>query len=332
MEASKETQTTQETSAPAEQATSQAAGSASAETAQATSQPEGQGVAETNQAAPAWQPNYKFKVKDKELELDEMFKPWIKDEVTEKKLKELHEKAYGLDEVKADRASLKEKWQESSQKLSQVEESIKTIGSYARKGDYNTFFSLLNIPKEKIIQYAIEELKYAELPPEQRAAIDQQRKLQLDYEAQGFEKDSLQKQMEELVAKQATFELSQELAKPEVASASAAFDARLGKPGAFRSEVIRRGQYYETVHKVSPPVGQLVAEVLSFVGVPAAQPPQSVQATPTQTAPGQVPVKQEEKPVISSFSGASTKSPVQKVPSSIEELRAIRQQKAQQTL
>jgi hypothetical protein len=49
---------------------------------------------------PVYTPNTKFKVMDKEHEFDAWLAPHIKDAETEKKAKELYEKAYGLDYVK----------------------------------------------------------------------------------------------------------------------------------------------------------------------------------------------------------------------------------------
>jgi hypothetical protein len=117
---------------------------------------------------------------------------------------------------------------------------------------------------------------------------------------------------------QAKQELVSEMSRPEVTQAIATFDARLGKPGAFESEVIRRGQYYEQVHKVSPPASQLVQEVLAFVG----SKPQAPQTTASQVVHAQA-----EKPVIPTFAGGSQKSPTQKMPSSIDDLKRLRQQR-----
>jgi hypothetical protein len=127
-----------------------------------------------------------------------------------------------------------------------------------------------------------------------------------------------------MVQRQAEMELGQELAKPEVVSAITAYETQLGKVGAFKAEVIRRGQYYEAVHKISPPASQLVQEVLALVGVQA-QTQQGSQAA-SQSTPSQVVQNQQAKPVISSFQGGGAKSPAKKVPTSIEDLRKMRQQ------
>lgn len=285
---------------------------------------QGTGTAEAKQqAAPSFAPNFKFKVKDKELEFDDFVKPIVKTKDVEQKIKDLYEKAHGLEEVKTARETFKTQAEEWKGKFTTVEQSLQTLGGYVKKGDFGTFFQALNIPKEKIIQYAIEELKYQELPADQKAAIDAQREQQHALEQTGTQNQQLQQQMAQLVQQQATFELNQEFAKPDVASTIAAYDTRLGKAGAFKAEVIRRGQYYEAVHKISPPASQLVQEVLNLIGVQA-QAQQGTQASSNET-PSQVVHNQQQKPVISSFQGGGAKSPTRKVPSSIDDLRKMRE-------
>lgn len=269
-------------------------------------------------ASGAWRPSFKFKVKDKELEFDDFVKPIIKTRDVEQKLKDIYEKAHGLDEVKASRETFKSQAEEWKNKVGQVESSLQTLGTYVKKGDFRSFFETLNIPKEKIIQFAIDELKYQELPTEQRQQIETQRQQQAEFELAQSYNQTLQTQMGQMVQRQAEMELSQELSRADIAGNIQAYDARLGQAGAFKSEVIKRGQYYEAVHKISPPANQLVAEVLNIIGMQAQQGMQ-------QSAPGQVLQNQQAKPVISSFVGGGAKSPARKAPTSIDDLRKMRQ-------
>lgn len=301
-----------------------------AQTAQATGAgndgavSQGTGTGAQNDPTQAWKPSFKFKVKDKELEFDDFVKPIIKTKDLEQKFKDLYEKAHGLDEVKTSREAFKQQVEEWKGKYSQVENSLQTLGAYVKKGDFRTFFQALNIPKDKIIQYAIEELKYQELSPEQRQQVDLQRQQQTEFEMAQTQNQTLQTQMAQMIQRQTEMELSQELAKPEIVSAITAYETQLGKAGAFKAEVIRRGQYYEAVHKISPPASQLVSEVLALVGVQA-QTQQGSQAA-SQSTPSQVVQNQQAKPVISSFQGGGAKSPAKRVPTSIEDLRKMRQQ------
>ena len=273
-----------------------------------------------------WKPNFKFKVKDKELEFGDDLKGLIKSKDLETKMRELHEKAYGLDEVKGTRDQVKQQLQAEQQKYGQVEQSLKVLGDYVQKKDFHSFFKALSIPKEDIIAYAIQELKYAELPADQKAQIDQQRQLQDQLRTEQSHSQQIQQQMSQLSVQQTNWELSQELGKPDVNQFANAYDTRVGKPGAFREEIIRRGQYYENVHKISPPVSQLVTEILNLAG--HTPNPQGVGAIPQQNGQASqfAPNQQQPKPVIPSFAGASaTKSPTKKVPTSIADLKQMRQ-------
>lgn len=282
------------------------------------------GIKDASVAVPAWQPNYKFTVKDKELEFDEWVRPVIKDKDTEEKLRDLYSKAHGLEEVKADRQTLKEKYAQIEERSSKIDQSLKVLGDYVKAGDYRSFFEALRIPKEQVIQYAVNELKYLELPQEERNRIEQERamKAQLaQYEEQTM---TLQEQHDRLVAQQVGMELSSEMARPEVAQIISSFDTRVGKPGAFHEEVLKRGAYYEAVHKTSPPAKQLVDEVVRLAGLQMAQDGNPA-ITQQQVAPTGTPATAGKKPVIPNFNGSGSASPTRKVVSSIADLKKIRE-------
>src|SRR5688572_23823320 len=48
-------------------------------------------------------PNFKFKVLDKEHEIEERFRKLIKDADSEKMIRELHEKSFGIEAIKSQR-------------------------------------------------------------------------------------------------------------------------------------------------------------------------------------------------------------------------------------
>jgi len=277
----------------------------------------------TSTAAPAeYKPTYKFKVKDQEKEFDEWIRPVIKDAETEKKVKDIYEKAFGLDEVKGSRDNYKSKYEEASTKFSNVEKSLTQLSKYVQKKDYNSFFETLQIPKEDIAKWIYDELKYNELPPEQRQAIDAQKNLARTQEEFEFQQQQYQSQVREFGQRQLQFELS----KPEVSQIASQFDQRMGRPGAFEQEVINRGAYYENVHGKTLPAHELVKELIAFVnigGQPAQPPVPQAQPTPSQS------VEQiEQKPAIKVFSSGGNTSPVKKQVSSIADLKRIRNEMA----
>lgn len=278
---------------------------------------------DATQVANAFKPNFSFKVKDKEHQIDDFLKSAIKDAETEKKVKELYEKAYGLDEVKAHRQKIQEQLQAIEPKYQSVEKSLQALGSFVQKKDYRSFFEALQIPKDDILRYAVEELKFRELPPEQKAAIENQRQQEQQFMMANEYNQKLQNDMEALVMKQAQFELQQEISKPEISAAAQAFDARVGQPGAFMAQVIQRGSYYEKVHGQSKTAKELIDEVSMIAGLS----PQGMPAG-NQTAPQGNATAPQPKPVIKSFNGSNASSPVKKVFSSIDEIRKHRQNMA----
>ena len=274
------------------------------------------------QATPEWKPSYKFKVKDTEHEFDEWVRPVVKDKETEEKLRDLYSKAYGIEEVKADRQSLKEKYSELETKSQHIDSSLKQLGDYIRKGNFDKFFEEIQLPKEKVLQYALNELKIMQLPEAERAQIEADKAREAQFEQIQNQNLTLQQQHEKFVVEQVKRDISFELAKPEVSQVALSFDERVGKPGAFQQEVLKRGAYYESVHKTTPPAQQVVQEVLQLVGFQMAN---GNSAINTQAAAA-TPAPAAKKPVIPSFNGSGSTSPTRKVVQSIADIRALGQQ------
>lgn len=304
--------TENEVSTPAPEVTSAPAAGSPAPEGDVT--PSGEGT------SPAFVPNYKFKVLDKEHEIPEFLRSAMKDGASEKQLRELHEKAFGLDIVKPRYQETKKKLDEVQGKFEQQSQGIARLGGYLQKNDFASFIKELNIPEDLILRYALERVQYREMPLEQRLQVDAQmqereRLNQLETQSQTFE----QRYYAEATQNRA-LQLDQGLAKPEVKTIADAFDARAGKPGAFRSEVINRGMLAFHTTGADIPVEQAMNEVLALARgiVPSGgQPVDNVHALPSaqggQTAPVQ-------PPIIPNVQGRGA-SPTKRVISSLADLR-----------
>lgn len=329
MEQTTESTTTESTAASTESTAAVESSPVSTESTQSSGQDSGAsamdsaGAIEAAKAASIakYTPNYAFKVKDKEHQFDDFIKASIRDADTEKKARELYEKAYGLDEVKAHRQKLQEELGLIQPKFKDVEQSLKALGGFVQKKDYRSFFEALQIPKDDVIRYAVEELKFREMPPEQKAELENRRLQEQQFAQIQEQNQTYAQQMQDLVMRQAEFELSNEISKPEISTLAQAYDARVGKPGAFKAEVIRRGAYYETVMQKNVPASELVKEIAMLMGGNPGAP----NGTLSQ---GNAVAAQQPKPVIKSFQGSSGSSPVKKVFSSIDEIRKHRQNMA----
>ena len=275
---------------------------------------------------PAYSPNLKFKVHDKELE----FEPWMKDAIknaeAEKKARELHEKAYGLDYVKQDRSQLRDRLKGIETEYRQQSQGIQQLTGMIQKKDFDSFFDAVNIQEDDVLRYALQIAQRRQNPQ-----LLQQHQQERQYKQQLGQAHSAQEQLQEQYAQVAvqakTFEMNQVLSRPDVHAAREAFDARVGRPGAFEEEVIKRGQYHHYMSGSDVSAEQAVSEVLHLIGpVAASQQPQApvIQTPGVQQTPGQQQVvAPAPKPVIPNIQGRGT-SPTKKVPTSLEDIKRIR--------
>jgi hypothetical protein len=295
--------------------------------------PEGQSLEAPPLETPAYNPNFKFKVLDKELEIDPLYRDLIKDAETEKKIREMHEKAFGLDSVKADRQSLKQKIETHYAPLEKTHhQTMKTLEVFDKmieKQDFDNFFSTLQISEQDVLKWAVKKAQLMELTPEQQAEYnrsvqERNRLYQLESQNQEFQDQSFDQQVQDR-----TSQLEQELSKPEVLNVVSSFDARVGTQGAFRAEVIKRGQLHAFQgNDIS--VEQAVKEVIDLMGgIPQVNTPQGQSTAPANNnvngTSGQAPQAQVQAPkpkVIPNVTGQGT-SPVKKVVRSLDDLRAL---------
>lgn len=284
-------------------------------------------------ASPAYTPNFKFKVMDKELEIDPLFHALVKDAETEKKIREMHEKAFGLDSVKTDRQMLKQKidthYAPLEQKFQETTRSLAVIDKMVEKGDYDNFFRVLEIPEQKILEWAVKKAQLMQLTPAEQAAYNQQVQERNNLYMTEQQNALYQEQIFQQQVQARTFELDQELSKPEVLKVVEAFDAQAGTPGSLKAEIIKRGQLY-AYQGVDKPVAEVVKEILGFVGhvVPQAQPGQQqpgVGSTQQAGAATQQQAPQAKPPVIPNVGGQGT-SPAKKKVRSLDELRELAKQ------
>lgn len=272
---------------------------------------------------PAYSPNYKFKVGPKEHEIPEWVRPVVKDSDSEKLAREFCEKAYGLDFVKDENQSLKGENQTLKQENTQILEVINQVNGFLQKGDFQSFVEALQIPENMVIQWALEVAQRRKDPQAQaqwqQQRVQSQTQAQREAEVQQLyqQNQTYQQQMQQMATQVRATELNMALSQPNVSEFVKAFDARMGREGAFQDEVINRGLIHFHTTGKDVPAFQVVQEVMQlFQGF-----------TQQAAQPGQVqsaPQSQAAKPVIPNIQGSGA-SPTKKVPKSIADIRALSQ-------
>ncbi|MNJ94802.1 hypothetical protein D3C87_125050 [compost metagenome] len=255
------------------------------QTAEVTSQstPAAEGL-NTDPAAPVYTPNYKFKVMDKDHEIPESFRGIIKDATTEKQVRELYEKAYGLEHVKTDRDAARNQFKEYRTQADPIVHTYQTAASsYNRamqametgnmKGAITHLqdaFGALKVPDKVLKQYVYGLLEMEDLPPAQKEDYNRSRELERQAYTQQQQLEQYQSQLQTLSVQHRSAELNQALSKPDVAAFVQSFDQRNGE-GSFYNEVVMRGQYYANARGEDRSADAIVTELLTRFGHQAPQ-------------------------------------------------------------
>lgn len=283
--------------------------------------------------AGAFTPNYKFKVLDKEHEIPKEFQALVKDAKTEKMVKEIFEKSYGLDSVKEKAVQVRTERDTLAKENREIQAGIASArASYlgaVQSGNWlklDDFFAKLHIPQEHVLQYALAKVNLTNLPEDQQKVIVGQ--LEADRRAEFADQQAREAQGQVQSTgqqlKQLQFDFT--MAKPETKSFAEQFDAQVGKPGAFAQRVIDTAQLEWHTRKVDLTPEQAVQKVIADFGLkPGAPAAPAAAAAPAAPAPGapEKRVIQRQAPTIPNVQGRSS-SPLSTKPKSIEDLKKLR--------
>lgn len=284
-----------------------------------------------------WTPDFKYKVRDQEFEMDEWVKDAVKDEDTYKKVLDLYTRGHGIEIAKQERDQFKQAYTDLEASVNHVagitQEYYKDptnpqhVANVARR-----FINELGLPPQMFLQYAIDEVNYRNLPPEQRQAIDMQRRMEQERVQLQQQNQQLQEQTGSMQSQHFSQLLEYKMADPTVSPMVQQYEARIGKPGAFRDLVVQRGIYHERMTGETITPDQAVNEVIQLLGInTGGTQTQNGQAVGTQMNQSQQNQTQShsapgKKPVLPNISGQSGASPVKKTYTSLEQLRKRKQE------
>lgn len=262
----------------------------------------------TVEAAQGFTPTFKYKANNEEKELPEMFRGLIKDAATEKQVKELFEKADGLEGVKKLRDELKTKyegdargWEQYKAQAEPVVSGYKaaqhfwqTSGYDDKKGFSNlaamdNLIKTLGLPEKAFLHYAAQKLNVNDLPPEHQSVYNttQEQTLQ-NYQ---YQQQLAQYQQQEFETKRQQAEnlLSQAMSTPDVAQAVQQFNTEKASADAFRNEVLVRARIYGE-NGINKMPDEIVKEIIANRGLSQAQPQAQGNVTPITQAASRPPV------------------------------------------
>lgn len=271
-------------------------------------------------------PNYKFKVHDKEHEFDE----WIRGTVNkdnEAKVRELYEKAYGLDVIKPKYQQTKEEAKAHKAQLDKVMKGLQQLDSISQKKDIARLAEIHGLDRKDILKYAYEIARYEELAPEQKAAYDEIQRIKQENDRYKQQSEMLSQLQVQQLHNEHLQSLEQAVSRPEVAEIVKLYNERNGE-SAFQEMVRQRGYYMYQQTGRDPAeadvVDQLCKELGGFIRPSA---PQAPAGMPIVTKTGAVVnVAQQTKKTLPSVKGGN-QSVVEPALNSIEDLLKARKAK-----
>lgn len=279
----------------------------------------------TQPQVPTYIPDYKLKVYDQEGVLEDKFlKDLIKDPESEKKVKEIAQKYLGFDVVKERNQKISEDlktYQQSTQPIVQVYNQYNKL---AQANDLEGIFNLLKIPEQEIFKYAVQKAEEAQLSPDQRMQLQQQRQIRQRAMSLEEQNQNLQNEQTVQLGEFRKQELNWVMARPDIDGVAKSYDTKVGKPGAFRQLVIDKGlaHHAATRGKEDLSAEQAAMEVLKYIGV-LVTPQGPVQSQPSIAPNTQLIQQNGQPPIIPNVTGRGT-SPVRKQVRSISDLKKRR--------
>jgi len=265
----------------------------------------------------AYVPNYKYKAALQEKELDPFFHSLIKDQDSEKKVKDLFTKVDAFDFIKGKKEQIEGQFTSLMGDYDSISGQVTKFNESVKNNDLSSAFRLSGINKDQVFKWAQQQLALMEMPPEQRQQYEQFEQTKLQKSELEERVTSLQSQYETQATQARVMQLDFALSRPEVAQFAQAWDTN-GEAGSFKTFVIDEAKkiFYETQQDLSPE--QVISHVMKRfgrffnTGETVSQSPQVI-----NQANGQQP-----KPVIPNIMGKAA-SPIKKAPRSLDDLKKM---------
>lgn len=290
--------------------------------------PTDQGETSADLVTDQYTPNLEYKVGDEQRTFDERISSLITDKDSEEYFRDLVERAHGLDIVKESRQKFRDEnaaLQERAAQFDTVQKDLQNVGKYLQNKDFGNVFDSLQINKEDVYEWVLKQAEIQRMAEENPQGYDQYMRQQSiqeqNYQLQQ-QNEHLMQQTQSFQATQLQSEMQNEFSRPEVSSAAEQFDARMGRQGAFREEIINRGRMHFSKTGVDRRPSEIINEVVEMLGFGHSNAPQSQQTDPVPQPTSVQPKPRRTIETMPNVSGRGT-SPVKKVPGSIADLRRL---------
>ncbi len=280
--------------------------------------------------APAYKPNYKYKIGEESREIPEQLRTIMKDPTSEAFVRDLITKADGLPIIKQQNQEIKSAYGDLHGKHSTLNEGLAELGSHIKRKDFGSFFDTLKVDRRDVFAWVMQEAQkqqaLAALPPEQQAYVHQQEQQAQQARLMEMGARDQETRFQEQAHRTRTLELQLVASQPDIQSFASQFDARAGQPNAFFREVAAVGQLAWNNEgrdlSAQEAVQRVVQRFQPWLGGAPAQGAPVVEAAPPQGSAPAATVARKAPPVIPSIAGGST-SPTKAAPKNLNDLKKL---------
>ena len=296
-------------------------------TPEAAPSADGKPVVET--AAPAFVPDFKYKFKNEEREIDPLFRPLIKDAETLKKVKELAERSDSTEMHKGLSKEYQEKistYEPIVQEVQRYQQMFQAAEAAKDPGAHRKVLTELGYSNNLLKDVVRDIIKEEQLPDEQKRMLEQNRAAHLEKEALMSENSEIVTKYNDVLRDITAQGMELEFGKTTNQQLVQAYEAANGN-GSFRQLFLERGAYWVSTEGRHVPPSEVMARIAKefapfittqVAGAPVSQIPQQ----PTTV----IRAKPKTMPQVGSGSGNPTKQSI----SSLADLKAKYDQLTQQ--
>ena len=132
--------------------------------------------------APAYEPNFTYKVKDEEYEFDDFLRGGLTSKDQEEALRELYTKSRGLDGYKEKLSTKEQEYEKVVAEAGKYVNGFKKLKDHVdtanTSGDFREIARTLGLDEKALINYAAKLVEEDQLPEDQKRLIDENRSLQ----------------------------------------------------------------------------------------------------------------------------------------------------------
>lgn len=281
---------------------------------------------------PAYEPNFKYRVGDSELEFDERVRSVVTSKEHEDYLRDLYTKAHGLDLAKSRHEEKQKEWQKTFSEYSQLQETFgKVQDSFSKldaikDSDFGLFQKRLQISDQAVLRRALEIAQVHDNPQERdRLERSYQDRIQKqDYQDRlSHDQQAFRQQSQTMQAQLHEMKMAQAMANQEIQKFASEYDRRLGQPGAFVEEVNRLGtiEYHASNGRYLDPsvaVSQAHQRLSKLIGPLNEAVPASTPQAKDPEAP--------KRPALPNMGTGRTGTAVSKKPRTLDDIRKLANQ------